>query len=150
LERGLTHTTEFMVYALPLINELVKKDKLKKPKNRNNFLDCIRKVCDEMGVKRENIGIMAGAYSSMFYRAKWSAVNFADIGALARIGTDIIFIEKQDIVQSLGPYASKFGVALVNTKGHLSEYAKDLSEAAEEAGAHIHIFTDYDIPGLCT
>ena len=48
----------------------------------------------------------------------------------------------------MGPYASRHGVALINTKGHLSEYAKDLSGLAQEGGAKIGILTDYDIPGL--
>jgi|SRR5215211_3376344 len=84
----------------------------------------------------------------MYSDGKWSTVNWEDITTLARNGTDIIFIEKQDIVQSLGLFASKYGVALVNSKGHLSVYAKDLSDAAEQGGAHMYIFNDYDIPGL--
>jgi hypothetical protein len=143
------HTQMSLWYnSLSLINKNVEAGKLKKPKNRNNFIDSISRVCDHYGVRREEVGIVAGAWANLFYNSHWSAVNFEDIGMLARNGTDIIFIEKADIVQSLGPYASKYGVALVNSKGQLSDYAKQLSTAAKKGGAHIAIFTDYDIPGL--
>jgi hypothetical protein len=148
---GELHTQNQLWYiSLPLIREWVNSDTvyLKKPKNRNNFLDSIRKVCEAYGVEREKVGVMAGAYSSMFYNGKWTAVNFADINLLATMGVAMIFIEKQDVVQTFGPYASMYGVALINTKGHLSEYAKELSKLAEEGGAIIAILTDYDIPGL--
>jgi hypothetical protein len=146
---GEHHTQMSLWYnSLKLINEWIIADMLKKPKNRSNFIDCIRKVCEYYDIKREDIGIVAGAWATMFYMGKWSAVNFEDIEALAQNGTDLIFVEKQDIVQSLGPHASKYGVALINTRGHLSLYAHDLSIAAREAGAHIAIMTDYDIPGL--
>jgi hypothetical protein len=146
---GEMHTQQSLWYSsLPLITKYVDEGRLIKPKNRNNFLDQIREVCDFYGVKREDVGIVAAAYSTMFYRGKWSAVNFADIKSLAANGVMILFIEKEDIVQSLGQYASKNGVALVNSRGHLSEYAKELSSIAEREGAHIGIFVDYDIPGL--
>jgi hypothetical protein len=48
----------------------------------------------------------------------------------------------------LGVYASKKGVALINTHGNLSDYTEDLAELADVEGAHISIFTDYDIPGI--
>ncbi|HKI06873.1 MAG TPA: OmpH family outer membrane protein [Nitrososphaeraceae archaeon] len=146
---GELHTQNQLWYvSLPLIKRWVDEGRLKKPKNRNNFLDQIRKVCDHYDVKREEVGVMAGAYAQMFFNGHWSAVNFEDIGVLADMGVVILFIEKQDVVQTLGPFTSKYGVALVNSKGHLSEYAKDLSEAAEDEGAKIAILSDYDIPGL--
>ncbi|MDQ3967067.1 MAG: hypothetical protein M3275_01580 [Thermoproteota archaeon] len=146
---GEMHTQQSLWYnSLSLINKYVSEGILKKPKNRDNFLDQIRVVCDDNRVTRESVGIVAAAYSTMYYNGKWSAVNFADINTLARNGTDIVFIEKEDIVQSLGQYASRYGVALVNSKGQLSQYAKDLSAAAKRGGAHIAILTDYDIPGL--
>ncbi|HEY1248087.1 MAG TPA: hypothetical protein VGE97_03785, partial [Nitrososphaera sp.] len=146
---GELHTQNQLWYmSLPLIKKWVDEGRLKKPKNRENFLKQISEVCDEYGVEREKVGVMAGAYASMFYNGKWSAVNFAEINLLATMGVAMIFIEKQDVVQTLGPYASRHGVALINTKGHLSDYAKDLSELAQKSGAKIGILTDYDIPGL--
>jgi hypothetical protein len=147
--KGELHTQNQLWYvSLPLIKRWVNEGRLKKPKNRNNFLDQIRKVCEEYEVNREDVGVMAGAYSQMFYNGKWIPINFADITVLAEMGVVILFIEKQDVVQTLGPHASKVGVALVNSKGHLAEYAKDLAELAEHEGAKIAILTDYDIPGL--
>lgn len=146
---GEFHTQMSLWYnCLSLINKYVELGKLKKPKNRDNFIDKIREVCDENRVTRESVGIVAAAYSTMYYNGKWLPVNFADIGKLALNGVAIVFIEKEDIVQALGQYASIVGVALVNSKGQLSQYAKDLSRAARVGRANIGIFTDYDIPGL--
>jgi hypothetical protein len=44
----------------------------------------------------------------------------------------------------LSDYVDKYGIALVNTIGHLTEYGKDLIEASKESGAHVAILTDYD------
>lgn len=48
----------------------------------------------------------------------------------------------------LTPFAKKYGVALVNTIGFLTEYGKDLMKEAEESGANIAILTDYEDYGL--
>jgi LAS superfamily LD-carboxypeptidase LdcB len=39
------------------------------------------------------------------------------------------------IVEVLSDYADKYGIALVNIIGHLTEYGKDLIEASNESGA---------------
>ena len=83
----------------------------------------------------------------MFF-GEWFDVSYETIKTLAEKGTDIIFIEKRDIVRALGKFAEKIGIALVNSHGHLTEYAKDLAEFAKESGAHLAIMTDYDIPGI--
>ena len=44
-------------------------------------------------------------------------------------GTDIIFIEKEGISEVLTEWAGKYGFAMVNTRGHLTEYGKDLMNA---------------------
>jgi len=112
------------------------------------FKECIRDLCKEYGVAREQIGIIAAPWASMFFNGEWYDISFDTIEDLAKKGTDIVFIEKRDIVRALGKYASKWGVALVNTHGHLTDYAEDLAELADISGAHIAIFTDYDIPGI--
>lgn len=115
---------------------------------RKSFITVIPKVTARYGLKREEVGIVASPWASMYYQGRWYAVTYKDIAELSQKGTDIVFIEKQDIVGALGAYASKVGVALVNTRGHLVEYAKDLARLAKERGGNIAIFTDYDIPGL--
>ena len=84
----------------------------------------------------------------MYYRGQWDPVSFETLGWLAERGTDMIFIEKLDIVKVEGKYADKWGIALVNSRGHLSEYAEDLAAAVEASGAHVAISADYDIPGI--
>jgi hypothetical protein len=37
----------------------------------------------------------------------------------------MLFIEKADICEVLTPFAKKYGVALVNTVGFLTEYGQD-------------------------
>jgi hypothetical protein len=78
----------------------------------------------------------------------WTGVSFDAVNSLATKGTDIVFVEKLDLVRVFGKYADKFGIALVNSHGHLVEYAKDLTKAAKASGAHVAIATDYDIPGV--
>ena len=57
----------------------------------------------------------------MFFDGEWKSVSFDAISDLAPQGTDILFIEKADICEVLTPFAKKFGIALVNTIGFLTE-----------------------------
>lgn len=107
----------------------------------------IRILCKDAGVTRESLGIIAAPRCTMFFNNNWESVSFDKIEELAGRGTDIVFIEKLDIVKVLGNYASKYGVALVNSQGHLAEYGKDLIVAANESGANLGIFTDDDDHG---
>jgi hypothetical protein len=116
--------------------------------SRQHFKTCIRDLCKEYDIAREQIGIIAAPWASMFFDGQWFDISFDTIEDLAKKGTDIIFIEKRDIVRALGKYASRWGVALVNTHGILSDYAEDLAYLADISGAHITLLTDYDIPGI--
>lgn len=109
---------------------------------------CIKKVAKELGYTREQLGIIAAPWASMYFNHKWHDISFDSVKELAENGTDIVFIEKRDIVQSLGDYANDDGAALVNSHGHLPDYAEDLAELGEIKGAHIAMVTDFDIPGL--
>ena len=48
----------------------------------------------------------------------------------------------------LTEWADKWGIAMVNTRGKLVEYAKDLMGAADAAGGHVVIMADYDASGI--
>ena len=37
----------------------------------------------------------------------------------------------------LAEWADKWGIAMVNTRGKLVEYGKDLMDAADDAGGHV-------------
>ncbi|MFZ0510286.1 MAG: hypothetical protein WAM14_01660 [Candidatus Nitrosopolaris sp.] len=108
----------------------------------------IKKVCTRLDVSRESLGIFAGARATMYFDGNWSSVRFEAIEDLAEKGTDIIFIEKMPIIEVLTTYADKYGVALVNTIGNLTEYGKDLMRAIEASGGHAAILTDYEDYGL--
>jgi hypothetical protein len=108
----------------------------------------IRKICAKNGFSRESIGIIAAARASMYFDGRWTSVSFEAVNELAQHGTDMIFIEKADIIEVLSEYADKHGVALVNTIGYLTEYGKDLVEAASRAGGHVSMVSDYDLPGF--
>jgi hypothetical protein len=116
--------------------------------SRKYFKVLIKVVCEKLGVTREQLGIVAAPWATMYYNGIWTGVSFDAINSLATKGTDIIFIEKLDLVRVFAKYADKFGLALVNSHGHLVEYAKDLTKAAKGSGAHVAIATDYDIPGV--
>lgn len=116
--------------------------------SRKYFKELIKVVCEKLGVTREQLGIVAAPWATMYYNGSWTGVSFDAVNALANNGTDIIFIEKLDLVRVFGKYADKYGLALVNSHGHLVDYAKDLADAAHASGAHVAIATDYDIPGI--
>jgi hypothetical protein len=83
--------------------------------SRAHFKTCIRDLCKEYGVAREQIGIYASPWGAMYYRGQWHDISFDTLTELAKKGCDILFIEKRDVVQSLGRFADKWGIALVNT-----------------------------------
>jgi hypothetical protein len=59
-----------------------------------------------------------------------------------------VFIEKEGVPEVLTEYADKYGIAMVNTRGYLTEYGKDLMTAAKKSGANVVIMTDYDLTGI--
>jgi hypothetical protein len=63
-------------------------------------------------------------------------------------GADILIVEKQDVALSLNPLAKPFGIALLSTRGFLTENASDLAKLADDHGANVAILTDLDISGI--
>jgi hypothetical protein len=108
----------------------------------------IKKACDDFGVTRESLNIFAGARAVMYFQGNWSSVKFDDVKSLAQKGTDILFIEKMGIVEIFTEHADKYGIAIVNTQGLLTEYGKDLMKEAQRQGGHVAILSDYDDHGL--
>lgn len=124
-------------------------DKYKiRPPTRDHFVSRIKVVCEKLGITRESLGIIAKARATMYFNGKWMSVSYDAIGSLAEHGTDIIFIEKVDVVQVLSKYADKYGVALVDTQGALTDYGRDLVEAGRASGANVSIISDYDASGI--
>ena len=52
------------------------------------------------------------------------------------------------VPELLGKWADKYGFAMVNTRGKLVEYAKDLMNAVTGDGGHAVIMTDHDNSGI--
>jgi hypothetical protein len=52
------------------------------------------------------------------------------------------------IVEIFTEHADKYGIAIVNTQGLLTEYGKDLMKEAQKQGGHVAILSDYDDHGL--
>src|SRR4029453_10320236 len=94
----------------------------------------VKEICEGMGVTRESLGIFAGVRAELYFSGTWTSVSFDNVKSLADKGTDIIFIEKEGISEVLTEWADKYGLAMVNTRGHLTEYGKDLMNAAKISG----------------
>ena len=116
--------------------------------NRETITGYIRDLCKAVGVTRESLGIFAGARAELYFDGVWSSVSFGKKGKLAEKGTDIVCIEKQGVPEVLTEWADKYGIALLNSRGHLTEYGKDLMEEARKFGALVVIMVDYDLPGI--
>ena len=123
-------------------------ERLKIHVSREYFKSLFKKICDKAGKKRSDIGIITGARAELYFDGGWNSVSFDAIEELAQKGTDIVFIEKEGIIDELKPHADKYGVAMVNSRGYLTEYAHDLMNAANKSGANIIIITDYDLSGV--
>ena len=115
---------------------------------RQTLIGYIKKHCDIRHVTRASIGIFAGVRAELYFNGEWKSVSFDAINELAEKGTDIVFIEKQGIAEVITEHADKYGIALVNTRGYLTEYGNDLMNAASRSGANVVIMTDYDLTGI--
>ncbi|MBV9176361.1 MAG: hypothetical protein JO297_04935 [Nitrososphaeraceae archaeon] len=109
----------------------------------------IDEVCQELfGVDREEMGIIASARAVMYFQGQSYPVNVDNVAELAEKGIVIIIIEKEGIADLLEPYADKYKIALVYTRGRFTKYGKELIEAAKKsAGSVIGILVDYDVVG---
>ena len=109
----------------------------------------IKNVCENyLGVKREEIGITAADRAQLYFRRKWHDVGLDEIDNLVQYGTDMVIVEKEGVVKQLSPFADVKGIALLNTRGFLTEYASILSEQSRKNGCNIAILTDFDASGL--
>jgi len=121
---------------------------LTKAIERSTFYKYIKDWCDARGVTRAQIGIITGARADLYFNGEVFSVSYDSIVELAKKGTDILFTEKKGLPDVLAEYANKYGIAMVNTRGKLTEYGKDLMEAIDDAGGHVAIMADYDASGV--
>src|ERR1041384_6228091 len=69
--------------------------------SRKYFKALIKKICDKAGVKRSDISIITGARAELYFDGHWESVSFDAIVELAAKGTDMVFIEKEGIIDEL-------------------------------------------------
>ena len=118
------------------------------PVNRKSITGAIDRVCKNdlpTKCKRHEIGIITAARAQLYFNGKSHGVSIDEISNLMEMGTDLVIIEKEGAVEVLGPFADKYGIALLYTRGFLTEYALELSE---KSGSNIVILTDFDASGL--
>jgi hypothetical protein len=117
--------------------------------NREYITGQIKSACEEyLGVKRKDLGIIAADRAQLYFKGEWHDVGLNDISGLAQYGTDMLIVEKEGVVEQLAPYADINGIALLNTRGFLTEYASILSKEAGMHGCNVAILTDFDASGL--
>lgn len=112
---------------------------------RKTITEYIADVYEEMGYKRHELGIIAAERAQLSFRGQTIGVGFDEIDRLAKIGTDMVIIEKEGIVKALEPFGEQYGISLVFTRGFATEYALEL---AKRTKANIAILTDFNASGL--
>lgn len=115
---------------------------------RSSFIPAITDECEKLGTKRADLGIMAAVRAELYFRGNIYPVSLENIKALAMMGSDVILVEKEGVCQVLEPYACRRGIALVNSRGFIVEYAKDLLLLSQKERANLFTITDYDASGL--
>ena|SRR5215469_11657693 len=82
----------------------------------------------------------------MAFNGRIYNVNYENFTTLE---TDIIFTEKEGLVNTLVPFTTNMGIALVQSGGWSSEYTKFLIEEAQSLDLkNIGILTDFDSQGV--
>ena len=122
------------------------KDKNGPEVSRKYITGKIKEVClKEFNKTREELGIFAADRAQMYFRGQWYDVGFEEISELKKMGTDLLVIEKENVAGVLGTFGDEYGIALLNSRGFLVDYAVKLSELS---GGNIAILTDFDDSGL--
>jgi len=114
----------------------------------STFTTSLAYDCEKwLGVKREELGIIASEKSQLLFRGKNSPIRWDNFQMLAENGSDLLFCEKEGICDLLEPYAAEYGVAIVNLRGFSPEYAKYLGVEANRTEGNIFTLTDMDSSG---
>ncbi len=112
---------------------------------RKTITQQISDICtNEWEIKRESIGVFAADRAQLYFRGKVHDVGIRELDELKQRGTDLIIIEKEGVAEVLSPFAEKYGIAILNTRGFLTDYATELSKLSE----HVTVLSDLDDSGL--
>jgi len=119
---------------------------------RGSFIAALRKACKEMGggdlSLRERLGIIAAERAQLYFRGQVTPISVDRIEDLAAKGSDVILIEKEGVCELLEPYAARRGIALLNSRGFATDYAKQLLELSQKWKGNLFLLTDFDASGL--
>jgi hypothetical protein len=116
---------------------------------RQKLYSYIKEYCeDTLIIKRHQIGIFAADRAVMAFQGKTYSISYENYLDLARLGVDVICIEKESIVEKLSPFTGNVGIALVQSQGFVSEYGIMLATEAKRTGANVMILTDFDTDGV--
>jgi hypothetical protein len=121
-----------------------------KANTRSDVTSMINERCEKLeeSPTREQLGIFASPRATMYVNGRWHRVDIDDIPELAGKGTDVVFIEKQGVVEIVKDLADIYGIAFVNTQGHFADYPRALVPEIIETGGNVVILTDYDCAGI--
>jgi hypothetical protein len=120
----------------------------KDDKKRKALYKYIKEYCDKLGIKRHEIGIFPADRAVLAFQGELYSVSFENYKSLAYLGTDIICVEKEGIVDKLVPFTENFGIAFIQSQGFVSEYGEMLAKLAHQQGANVMILTDFDAAGI--
>jgi len=115
---------------------------------RKSFIAAIKPECEALGYKRLHLGIITTVRAELHFRGKDYPISYDNLDMLAELGSDIIVVEKEGISLALSPWADKYGVALLTSRGFLVEYAQELIELMRNKRANLFLLTDYDAAGI--
>jgi hypothetical protein len=117
--------------------------------DRDYITGLIKEVCErDLDVKREDIGILAADRAQLYFKGEWIDVGLKEIEQLSMYGIALLIIEKEGVAEQLSVFADEKRIALLNTRGFLTEYAEILSKKSEKDGCNVAILTDFDASGL--
>jgi len=115
---------------------------------RKSFLDAVDEICKKYGYSRDELGITCAPRGEFYYRGEVYPLSFENIEKLARMGTDIVHIEKEGVPRALKDVAREYPIAFTHSRGFLVEYGERLIELSRQYGAHVVMLTDLDDAGL--
>jgi hypothetical protein len=108
----------------------------------------IREVCEQHGYYRSELGIVTAARAQIYYHGVTYDVNEDNIKMLSKLGTDLVVIEKEGVVKALAPFADKYRIALMYTRGFPIEYVQMIVDVINENNRHVLLVTDFDTAGI--
>ncbi len=124
-------------------------------KTREYLTGEIKNECERLGeevrgkgFKRHELGIIAAERAQLYFDGQAFGIGFDQQEELMKKGTDLLVIEKEGIADILADFADERGIAILNSRGFLTEYASELSDLAEKNGCNIAVLTDLDSSGL--